>query len=199
MSPLKKISFGLLAALTLWVIGFVGFAVSSVTAKPKGQDETTDAIVVLTGGKNRVQEGLELFAKGRASHLFISGVFKDVTKREILRQWNGEHALPPCCVTLGYNASSTTQNAAETREWIVENDYSSVRLVTGNYHMPRSLMEFKHALPGVDIYANPLKQPDLSIFSARMWVLLFSEYHKSLFRRVQLIFTPRPKMPDDEE
>ena len=197
MSIFKKAALGALAALVLWIGGFALFATSSILAKPQGVDETTDAIVVLTGGNNRVEEGLELFANGRATHLFITGVFEDVTKREILSRWKGDYALPPCCVTLGYQATTTVQNAAETREWIQKQDYSSVRLVTGNYHMWRSVMEFKHALPGIDIYTNPVWQPDLGMGARHFWELLFSEYHKCLYRRVQLLFTPRPKLDED--
>ena len=136
---------------------------------------------------------------GRGSHLFISGVHEDVKKREILSQWQGDTALPPCCVTLGYKATSTEQNAIETAEWIAKEDYSSVRLVTGDYHMGRSMMEIRHALPDIDIYAHPVRQPDLDRLSLRYWELLFSEYHKSLFRRVMLLFTPRPRFETDED
>lgn len=197
MSIFKKTALGVSAFFVLWFGGFILFAASALTAVPQGTEETTDAIVVLTGGKNRVQEGLQLFANGRASHLFISGVFEDVQKSEILALWNGDHALPPCCVTLGYNATTTIQNAQEVREWLQEQGYTSIRVVTGNYHMPRSIMELRHALPGVEIYAHPVSQPDLSIFTPRLWELLFLEYHKCIYRRIQLLFTPQE--PLDEE
>ena len=198
MTKLKKLTLAVIAMLILWVGGFVLFSLSALINIPQGEEETTDAIVVLTGGKNRVEEGLTLFANGRGTHLFISGVFKDVKKREILSQWKGDTALPPCCVTLGYKATSTQQNALETAEWIAAQDYSSIRLVTGDYHMGRSLMEMRHALPDIDIYAHPVPQPDLPRLSLRYWKLLFSEYHKSLYRRVQLLFTPRPKFETPE-
>lgn len=128
-----------MALILLWIGGFCVFAASAIMATPQSEEETTDAIVVLTGGKNRIQEGLSLFAQGRALHLFISGVHEDVKKYEILALWDGDHALPPCCVSLGYEATTTTQNAAETRKWIQKQDYSSIRLVTGDYHMMRSI------------------------------------------------------------
>ncbi len=175
--------------VVLWMAGFLAFSIVAVTASPQGDDETTDAIVVLTGGKERVEEGLKLFAKGRASHLFISGVHEDVKKAEILSLWNGDSSLPPCCVTLGYKATTTVQNAEETREWIAEEEYTSIRLVTGNYHMPRAKTELAHALPGIDIFEHPLKQPDLDYLSVRFAKLIFSEYHKWLYRKVVLLFS----------
>lgn len=196
MNIFKKIGLGILAALILWIGGFFVFTVSAMTAKPKGANETTDAIVVLTGGSNRIEEGLSLFASGRGTHLFISGVFRDVKKREILSLWAGDHALPPCCVTLGYEADTTVQNAAETRNWLEAEGYNSVRLVTGNYHMPRAMMELRHALPGIDIYAHPIKQADLKISTRWYWILMFSEYHKCLYRWAQLLITPRTPLEE---
>lgn len=191
MRILKKAVLSLFAVLLLWAFGFIVFSVSALTAQPEKQKETTDAIVVLTGGQNRVEEGLYLFAKGRGAHLFISGVHKDASKRNILSRWSGAHALPPCCVTLGYNSTTTAQNAQETREWIIKEGYTSIRLVTGNYHMHRSSMELKHALPGIDIYHHPVKQTDFDLSTQYFWTLLFSEYHKSIYRFLQLLFTKR--------
>lgn len=194
MRALKFLFISVWVLVLLWVGGFAVFAASAVMAKPQAAEETTDAIVVLTGGDNRIQEGLALFAQGRAAHLFISGVHENVKKREILALWNGDNALPPCCVTLGYEATTTTQNAQETRSWIEKEDYSSVRLVTGDYHMARSMMEMRHALPGVDIYAHPVHQTDFNARTRHYWELLFTEYHKTLYRWVQLVFTPRAEL-----
>ncbi|MCB1580832.1 MAG: YdcF family protein [Rhodospirillales bacterium] len=191
MQIFKRVFLSFMALILLWIGGFCVFAASAIMATPQSEEETTDAIVVLTGGKNRIQEGLSLFAQGRALHLFISGVHEDVKKYEILALWDGDHALPPCCVSLGYEATTTTQNAAETRKWIQKQDYSSIRLVTGDYHMMRSLMEMHHALPGVDIYAHPVHQTDFTIDTLHYWELLFSEYHKCMYRWLQLLFTPR--------
>lgn len=191
MRVLKKIFIALCVLVLLWLGGFAAFAVGAIMASPEDEDQTTDAIVVLTGGNNRIQEGLALFAQGKAAHLFISGVHENVKKREILSLWDGDQTLPPCCVTLGYEATTTTQNAAETRGWIEKEDYSSIRLVTGDYHIARSMMEMHHALPGVDIYAHPVHQPDLNVRTRHYWELLFSEYHKSLYRWVQLLFSKK--------
>ncbi len=198
MNIIKKIVLGAGTLLVLWIGGFGIFALNAMFSAPQAEADTTDAIVVLTGGQNRVEEGLKLFANGRASHLFISGVFKDVTRREILALWTGDHALPPCCITLGYEATTTAQNAQETRAWIQKHDYSSIRIVTGDYHMTRSKMELGHALPGIYIFAHPVRQNDLRRISPRYWKLLFSEYHKSLYRRVRLLFTARPALDETE-
>lgn len=190
MKILKNITALALTLLFLWGAGFVAFAAFSITAPPREVEKKTDAIVVLTGGDRRIQEGLELFAAHRAPHLFISGVHKDVTKAELMALWQGTAPLPPCCLTLGYKATSTEQNADETSDWIRQQKFTSIRLVTGNYHMLRSLMELHRALPGVEIYIHPVRQPDLDPWGRRFWTLLLIEYHKTLYRGVQLMFIP---------
>ena len=198
MKIFKTILIIFCTVVVLWAAGLAAFMINVVTMAPQSEDETTDAIVVLTGGRDRVEEGLSLFAKGRASHLFISGVHKDVKKSEILSRWSGNTALPPCCVTLGYEATTTRQNAQETRQWIEEKDYQSIRLVTGNYHMPRAYTELAHALPGIDIYANPMKQPELEYLSGRFAKLIFVEYHKWLYRKLTLLVTPQQPLEQAE-
>ncbi len=191
MKAFKKFLVICLSVLVLWAAGFIAFTISVVSMSPQSVDETTDSIVVLTGGRDRVEEGLKLYAMGRTSHLFISGVHEDVKKREILGRWKGDNALPPCCVTLGYEATTTEQNAQETRKWIESEDYNSIRLVTSNYHMPRAYAELAHALPNIDIYPNPMKQPDLDYLSTRFIKLVFVEYHKWMYRKAVLLITPQ--------
>jgi uncharacterized SAM-binding protein YcdF (DUF218 family) len=181
---------------TLWLCGFAFFALSSLSAKPQDTSATTDAIVVLTGGTSRIEEGLSLFAGGRARHLFISGVYPNVSKATIESMWKGETALPPCCITLGHSATTTAQNAQETRDWLAAQGYSSIRLVTSNYHMKRSVMELRHALPNVKIISHPVRQPDLGLRDINLWKLLLSEYHKNIFRKVLLFFALRPPLPE---
>jgi uncharacterized SAM-binding protein YcdF (DUF218 family) len=192
MKILKFFSLSLLTGFLIWMGGFGAFCAISLLRGAASIDQTSDVIVVLTGGKNRVSEGLALFASGRAPNLFISGVHSDVKKSELLDQWHGDHALPACCLELGYRATTTVQNAQETEDWLRKRDFDSLRLVTGNYHMNRAMMELQHALPGIDIFVHPISEPDLSWKDLHFWQLLFSEYHKTLYRSVQLTFTPRP-------
>ena len=180
---------GLLSFLALWLSGLALFSVFSLSAKPQDMSRTTDAIVVLTGGQNRIDQGLILFANGKASHLFISGVHPDVQKKDILKRWVGETSLPPCCVTLGKNATTTVENAKETSGWAAENDIQSIRLVTSNYHMPRARLELRAKMPDVEILRNPIEQDDLNTSERRIWDLIFSEYHKYLLRQAQLLFS----------
>ena len=72
----------------------------------------------------------------------------------------------------------------KTAEWARREGIGSLRLVTANYHMPRSLIEFRRALPGVAIVPHPVF-PDR--FKDREWwrwpgtlALMVREYDKYL-------------------
>ena len=54
-----------------------------------------------------------------------------------------------CCIEIGHTAASTEGNAAETKLWMDQEGYQSLRLVTASYHMPRSIREFHHYMPQV--------------------------------------------------
>lgn len=183
--------------LVLWAAGFLYFSAHALSIQPQNIEKTTDAVIVLTGGKQRIETGLELFANGRTRHLFITGVHPEVSRKEILDMWAGETSLPPCCITLGYKARTTIQNAQETKDWMEDYNYSSIRLVTSNYHMPRALLELRHTLPDVEFISHPVNQPDINASTQYFWHLLFTEYHKTLFRRISLTLMPS-KSSDDE-
>jgi uncharacterized SAM-binding protein YcdF (DUF218 family) len=116
----------------------------------------TDAIVVLTGGSERVREGLELLRQGKGNKLFVSGVNPEVGLRELLRVSGKAPASANCCIVLGHRAATTLGNAEETALWMRKEGYKSLRLVTAWYHMPRSLLDFKRAMPGITIIPHPV-------------------------------------------
>ncbi len=178
---------GVLAAL--WMAGLLSF-VGSVKAL---QEPTlraglpaTDAIVVLTGGRERLGVGLELLKSGQGKKLLISGVHPGLT----LDHLPVSKDLYDCCIALGHEAGSTFGNAEETRTWMKEEGYRSLRLVTANYHMPRSLLIFHTALPDTVIIPHPI-QPD-SVKLEGWWKhsgtasLLVTEYNKFLWAALRL-------------
>jgi len=93
-------------------------------------------------------------------------------------------AVLDCCVTLGYDARSTEGNARESLRWLGENNFTTIRLVTANYHMNRSLLEFRRVMPQITIIANPVfpRQVQDPYWFAQPGtvILLFNEYHKYL-------------------
>ena len=153
---LRRLFLGGSIAFLVWAAGLYLFA-SHIPVSENPSQEKTDAIVVLTGGASRVSEGLSLLEKGVAQKLFISGVYRGVDVQALLRLAQRAPGDLECCIALGYAADSTRGNAEETAAWIAREKFTSVRLVTASYHMPRSLLEFRHALPaGIRLVPHPV-------------------------------------------
>jgi uncharacterized SAM-binding protein YcdF (DUF218 family) len=98
-----------------------------------------DGVVVFTGGENRVQSAIELLSNNIGKRLLISGVNPKTKKIDIFYRLKSDNQLLECCVDLGKNANNTFENATETIQWVNENNFKNVVLVTSNYHMKRSL------------------------------------------------------------
>jgi uncharacterized SAM-binding protein YcdF (DUF218 family) len=168
------------ALLVLCVVGFTWFA-----ARPAPEHEAapTDAIVVLTGGRLRLQSGIDLLREGKGRKLFVSGVNQQVDLDELLRI-SGNADWASCCTVLGHDADNTIGNARETAQWMRQQGFNSLRLVTAWYHMPRSLLELDRAMPEIEIIAHPVFPDEAS--QEHWWVsrstvlLLASEYSKFL-------------------
>jgi uncharacterized SAM-binding protein YcdF (DUF218 family) len=172
--------------ILLWVAGFSYFTYASLSAAPQHPEQKTDAIIVLTGGPKRIEEGLRLFSSGLSGQIFISGVHPSVSMDDIKNLKHGGPALPECCITLGQEARTTIQNARETKDWIEKNNVKTIRLVTANYHMPRALIEFRAALPNLEIIAHPVADQNLKFDHWYFWAVMLSEYHKSIFRKISV-------------
>lgn len=115
-----------------------------------------DAIVVLTGGEDRVATGIELVTSGRGRRLLISGVHPSTGSRDLRRLVGGNTAFR-CCVDLGHDAIDTSGNAVEARDWAATWGFRSLIVVTSNYHMPRSLAEFAREMPEVKLIPYPIR------------------------------------------
>jgi uncharacterized SAM-binding protein YcdF (DUF218 family) len=168
----------LIASLTAlaWMAGLVWF-ITIVPNSPATDERNTDAIVVLTGGGMRLEHGLALMAEARANRLFVSGVEEGVTLAILFSRKDFqpfEALVPPERIELGHKAHSTVGNARETAEWARQQHVKSIRLVTSNYHMPRSLYEFHAMLPDVAIYPEPVFRST----GMQLMLLVISEYHK---------------------
>jgi uncharacterized SAM-binding protein YcdF (DUF218 family) len=87
-------------------------------------------------------------------------------------------------------ATNTTGNAEETKDWMGKQQYASLRLVTAAFHMPRSLLEFKNAMPAISLIPHPVFPKNVK--HNRWWVwpgtasLVISEYNKYLLAWVRL-------------
>ena len=67
----------------LWLGGFAWFVKAAQDSA--ATMDSTDAIVVLTGGAERVETGFRLLADGLAPRLFVSGVHPDSRLQDLVR------------------------------------------------------------------------------------------------------------------
>jgi uncharacterized SAM-binding protein YcdF (DUF218 family) len=165
----------------IWLAGLLWFVTPPAA---DSRAAPTDAIVVLTGGSLRLQNGFELLREGKGRVLFVSGVNQEVALDDVLRISGNAADWALCCVILGHEAENTLGNAQETARWIRSLGFRSLRLVTAWYHMPRSRLEFSRVMPEIDIVAHPVfpEQVKQKHWWARRGTaaLLVSEYVKYL-------------------
>lgn len=200
--PLLKLG-GVGAGLALgvagvWFLGFLWF-VATMPARVEDPVSRTDAIVVLTGGSERLDTGLALLRQGASERLFISGVHRGVEVADILKLARATPTGISGTITLGHAADDTVGNAVETAQWATREGVRSLRLVTGAYHMPRSLAEFRHALPEVAIVPHPVFPQGVKSREWWRWpgtaALLATEYSKYLAAEIRHWFLPRKAAP----
>ena len=178
---------GIAALAALWLAGLIWFA-AAIPRAPAEPTATTDAIVVLTGGAGRLGVGFELLREGRAKKLFVSGVYRGVDVAEILHVSQQTPEALACCIAIGHSAVDTAGNARETARWMADEGFASLRLVTADYHMPRSLAEFRRAMPTVTLIAHPVSSDSVHVDAWWRWPgtasLIASEYTKHLVSTV---------------
>ena len=180
---LRRLSLAAVALLVAYGGGLVWFA-DSIVETVGDPDTPTDAIVVLTGGSQRVQTGLQLLTAGKAKKLFVSGVYHGTDVATLLHVQRQSPDALQCCIALGHAADNTYGNALETAAWMRQEGYGSLRLVTANYHMRRALLEFTRAMPEARIIPHPVFPEGVR---ERWWAwpgtldLIIGEYDKYLW------------------
>jgi uncharacterized SAM-binding protein YcdF (DUF218 family) len=152
----------------IWLVGLFAFAERVRSLAPATEPERADAIVALTGpSAERVNAAIRLLEQDKGERVLISGVNPEVRRQELRELTPGSNRLFNCCVDLGFEAETTTGNAAEIAAWARSKGYDSLIVVTSDYHMPRSLMEIRSAAPGVELTPYAVETPSLD--DSRWW------------------------------
>lgn len=169
-------------AVVMLVIGF--FIFTGSIERSQLEPRTADGIAVLTGGAARIDEAMKLLTQQKAKRLLITGVNRTTSTEELKQLASQGDQLFSCCVDIDKEARNTIDNATETSQWVARNHYTSVIVVTSNYHMPRALAELARVMPGVTLI--PYSVVDNNVHLDRWWTypgttrLLLSEYLKYL-------------------
>jgi uncharacterized SAM-binding protein YcdF (DUF218 family) len=181
----------------LWLsAGYIAFRDRIAPVEPR-HVAAADAIVVLTGGPQRLTEALTLLAERKGRKLLISGVNERTARDEITRLVADRRALMDCCVDLGRSARNTIGNAIEARRWARANGFRSLIVVTANYHLPRTLEEFGHVLGDVRLIGYPVVAdgPEPAAPSHRMAFAEYAKYEVSRLRRLIEQDPERSRLP----
>ncbi|OLP62177.1 hypothetical protein BJF93_01365 [Xaviernesmea oryzae] len=158
---LIRVLFFLLLIMAGGVLASMLYFADQVASLTPPDDPKADAIVVLTGGFQRIDQAVELLQEGAGARLLISGVHPTTTGTQIRRNTQSSADLFRCCVDIGHDAIDTIGNANETAGWIRAHGYRSILVVTNNYHMPRSLLELQRASPDIRFMPYPVVNSDL--------------------------------------
>ena len=138
----------------------------------------------MTGGAARIDEAMKLLTQQKAKRLLITGVNRTTSTEELKQLASQGDQLFSCCVDIDKEARNTIDNATETSQWVAQHHYTSIIVVTSNYHMPRALAELGRVMPGVTLI--PYSVVDNNVHLDRWWTypgttkLLISEYLKYL-------------------
>jgi uncharacterized SAM-binding protein YcdF (DUF218 family) len=120
MRRIRRAFFLVVFLFVILLAGFITFAFK-VERQTIQLDKKADGMIVLTGGADRIPDAIELFSKGHASRMLITGVNPGITRAEIGRLNPKYRELIECCVDLGYEALNTSGNAREARRWTEQN------------------------------------------------------------------------------
>jgi len=161
----------------VYALGFILFTVT--LGKPAGADSArTDAAVVITGGRGRIEQGIDVLKAGRAQRLLVAGADPAVTKKDLIRRLGGNARLVHCCVDLGSESVDTRSNAEEAERWLVKRRYRSFRLITSDWHMRRARYDFRQVL------GDEFKIVPDAVHTEPHFTTLFGEYNKYVLRRL---------------
>ena len=146
-------------AILISVLSLAAFIQYRVFTLPQSDTDRlmpTDGLVVATGGQTRIAAGLALMAQGQASRMLLTGVGAGITSdmlAESLGLSAAARAQLACCVDLDFTAADTRGNAIATANWMENQGFTSLTLVTANYHLARARLEFSHLMPDYEMVA----------------------------------------------
>lgn len=164
--------------LITWLIGMCLFTLDAFFFNETQNSSKYENIVVLTGGENRIVRALDSIDTLQTKNIFISGVYKKSRLKDII---GNRKISDNICFILGKKAKNTQGNASEITEWTQKNNIKTILLVTSDYHMRRSIIEFKFA----DYNLETIPYPSKSKFNYRFIINCIKEFHKTIYTLIR--------------
>ena len=143
-----------------------------------------EGIVVLTGDKFRILEGLKILNSEIGYKLLISGVNKEIPIEEIKKEFPKFNQLFNCCIELESISTNTFENVREIFFWKKKNNIKNILLITSDYHLPRVELEVNRLLLDKETFYYGVKYDNQKI-NIRMKKLIV-EYIKYLRTKISL-------------
>ena len=190
--------FFLTSIITLFFVELYNFK-ENILSFSKINNKKSTNIVILTGGANRIKDGLKIIKDFKKSNdinykILVSGTGMGFTKTSLKKKLgpNFSSQLIQCCIDLDSISKNTFTNASETFKWTSKNDIKEFILITSNYHMPRAILEFKSVMPNLKIYTYAItpKKHDIVnwLSSYQTFGLVFTEYCKYIVASLRINF-----------
>ncbi|MEK7355817.1 MAG: YdcF family protein [Bdellovibrionota bacterium] len=110
-------------------------------------DDSADCGVVLTGGPNRIREGLDLLSRKAILKLIISGVHPQANLHEFFPQLPYYGDLHEQDVILERRSETTYGNAQQSLPLVEALHCRDLVLITSRSHMRRALLTFQAEFP----------------------------------------------------
>lgn len=174
-------------AVTVVVIGIVTRLCLSEITKVTQQsvnawtdEQTADCAAVLTGGPNRVQEGIHLLYQKNIKKLILTGVNPNSHLEEIFPNIIFYGKLEPQNIILEKTSKTTYGNALQTLALVEALQCRDLILVTSQLHMYRAYRTFRKQFPEqITIYPRATVGRQYHPH----WSYVIDEAMKSLFYR----------------
>ena len=186
----------LILIITYFLIELLHFK-EKIIANEKYPNKINTNIVILTGGTNRIKDGFDIIKKFDEKSkykikILVSGTGKGFTKLSLQNMLSPDFDLKliKCCVELDAISQNTYSNAKQTWKWSIRNNIKEFILITSNYHMPRSILEFKNKMPNIRILTYPIKPRKHEINnwlnSFETFSLIFNEFCKFIISNIRI-------------
>ena len=146
----------LFVASIIWWLFYLEYIFPKYYLDEEVQLERKPHIVVLTGGKGRLEKGIDLLKKNVGSKIFISGVYSSEELKKKYIKSEKERKDLSCCIFFGTKASNTKENLSEVREWLKNNPSKEIIIVSSYYHLPRVKIIFEGKISNIKIYLVPV-------------------------------------------
>ncbi len=140
---------------------------------PEDALTSVDAVIAISGdGRERVGTAADLFRRGYAPWLIVSGgpalAGRPSGSAQELARFAREFGVPTARILFDEQATSTVENARGSARVMQQHGLRTAILVTSPYHMRRSIIIFRSAFAplGLRVLAYPVQK---SFFSLKGW------------------------------